>query len=124
MQPPWTCLLCVCVTAAQVFDISDEVVFGGGCFCDLYFCPGVQIAHRSEVLALLGCRRSLGGSPGFLTAAQNEKNGLYLILQRLIRQTSPFLPVDPASPCRRKEWGGGGGEWRKTVRNLSSRIKD
>lgn len=54
-------------------DISDESSFRGGCFCDVYFCPGGQIARCSEVSALLVFCRSLGGLTGFLTAVQNEK---------------------------------------------------
>lgn len=68
---------------------------------------------------------------GFSLRWRIRQNGLYLIPQSLIRQTSPFPPLGPTSPWWKKEKRAREGvgrqekrkKWRETVRNFCSHIK-
>lgn len=60
---------------------------------------------------------------GFSLRCRIRQNGLYLIPQSLIRQTSPFHPLGPTSPWRKKEkrwWGGGMRRGRNRERQLET----
>lgn len=52
---------------------------------------------------------------GFSLRCRIRQNGLYLIPHSLIRQTSPFLPLGPSSPWRKKEKRAGK-DWGKKKR--------
>lgn len=88
---------------------------------DVYFCPQ---DHISQALRYWFCKSSTAAVlvwQGLLLWCRIRRNGLYLILQSLIRQTSPLLPLGPTSPWwrKRKESKNGVGRGMKGRRERS-----
>lgn len=107
-----------------------------------FFAQGARFPQASGYWLSKSSIEATQAWQGFSPRRRIRQNGLYLILQSLIRQTSPFLPLGPASPCRkerRESRNCGRGEeekvkkrkkkarrrqkWRETVRKFCLHIK-
>lgn len=92
-----------------MFDISDVCVFRKkrALWC-IFFAQGARFPQAWRYWLCKSSIAAVQAWQGFSLRRRIRQNGLYLIPQSLIRQTSPFHPLGPTSPWRKKEKRAGG----------------
>lgn len=88
-----------------MFDNSEECVFRGGCFCDVYFCPGVRG---------VGPVGAIGGLMG--SSLQQEEEWIISNTAETNSTNLSFSSLGSRFTLSERERGGGG------VRNFSLLI--